>query len=245
MPSLSQQPGLPSHPWELLGHLLPLVMAHSRARGYSSQEAMPSSREQGMVVYGGLQHKVGFFLPIPHPPICNILLLAWAPSLLSIRADELQCQHICTSLCYSIPLTFFWGGGVAPAWQWARARPLPCRGRQAVCSPRPLLSLEDAVTCSNNHCCLPGSSASSPCSLCSPGINRSVRPVLWEVSWYLLDLCPGRSLGVCILPLLALGRCRAKPRSLGCLPILGHRWSSTIRAGLAVGLETSTFPGTL
>lgn len=49
MPLLSQQPGLPSHPWELLGHLLPLVMAHSRARGYSTQEAMPSSREQEVV----------------------------------------------------------------------------------------------------------------------------------------------------------------------------------------------------
>lgn len=47
---MSQQLGLPSHPWELLAHLLPLVMAYSRARGYSTQEAMPSCREQEVVV---------------------------------------------------------------------------------------------------------------------------------------------------------------------------------------------------
>lgn len=58
--------------------------------------------------------KLGFFSQSLILPYCNTVLLSWAPL---PRADELQCQHICTSLCYSIPLTFFWGNGVAPAWQ--------------------------------------------------------------------------------------------------------------------------------
>lgn len=104
------------------------------------------------------------------------------PHLNSPLSYGLQCQHICTSLCYSILLPFFWGNGVAPAWQWVRARPLPRRGRQAVCFPQtPVVA--GGCTCSNNHCCLPGSSASSPCSLCSPGINRSVRCVVWAGTW--------------------------------------------------------------
>lgn len=96
--------------------------------------------------------------------------------------------------------------------------PIPCpveAGRQFA-SPRPLLSLEDAPAAINNHCCLPGSSASSPCSLCSPGINRSLRHLVWAVTW---DLRP---------PSAPLVWCRAQPRSR-CLPSLGHRWSSTTR----------------
>lgn len=171
-------PPIPGSSWDIC---CPWSRPTAGLGGTAPKSQCPPPESRGWCFRGVFSTKLGFFSQSLIFPHCNPLLLPWAPL---PGADGLQCQHICTSLCYSIPLTFFWGNGVAPAWQWVRARPLPCRGRQAVCFPQtPVVT--GGCTCSNNHCCLPGSSASSPCSLCSPGINRSVRHVVWEVSWSL------------------------------------------------------------
>ena len=139
-------PPLPGSSW---GIRCPCLWPIAWLRGASTQEPMPSPGEEGGVVWGGvLLHTVGFFplsLTFPH---CYTLLFPWAPS---PSADGLQCQHICTSLCSSTPLTF-WHNGVAPAWRWATARPLPRRGRQ-LASPGPLSSLEDVPAAITTAAC--------------------------------------------------------------------------------------------
>lgn len=162
-----------------------------------------------------------FFPPFPSPShtvklssSLGLLCPAWMGSGANIFA--LPCAPPLPSPSSGVTGWLQLGGGRQPVLCPVEA------GRQAVSFPQtPVVA--GGRACSNNHCCPPGSSASSPRSLCTPGINRDLLDV-WpkQVTW-----------GGRVLPLLTVARAGgtrrgAKPKAR-CLSSLGHGWRSTTR----------------
>lgn len=140
MPSLSQQPGLPSHPWELLGICCPWSWLTAGLGGTApKRQCLPPERWWFRGVFGT---QLGLFSQ------SLILLHCYTPLLVGILCPVRMnsSANIFALLC-ATPFPSPSSGAMGWLQPGSGQGPVPCpveAGRQFA-SPRPLLMLEDAA----------------------------------------------------------------------------------------------------